>query len=253
MKYVREGRFGPPKTFKTGSVVGTYPKPMLVIQFDPGGLEIIRDQNKIKWMTIDELKAFIVSKATPSTDITAVDLAFKPAFDLVTNYVPAQNKVSFEGIVAVANMLREHNPFKTIVIDTVTGLSESIWQHQAVVNAAALADPRKWAGNIGMKVSQLIDWFTGLPCNSVFIFHSEIDKNELTGEIRIIPSVYSKLRDFLGGKFSQFVYQEGDGTQVRVKPFGNIKGIGCRWPAFTNELIGSDFNSIYGKEPDVYK
>src|SRR6187200_3299525 len=114
MKYIREGRFGAPKTFKTGSVVGTYPRPMLVIQFDPGGLEIIRDQTKIKWMSIEELKTFIVSKAAPSTDITAVDLSFKPAFDLVTNYVPAQNKVSFEGIVAVANMLREHNPFKTI-------------------------------------------------------------------------------------------------------------------------------------------
>jgi hypothetical protein len=41
MKYIREGRMGPPKSFKTGAVLGTYPKPLLCLEFDESGGDII--------------------------------------------------------------------------------------------------------------------------------------------------------------------------------------------------------------------
>jgi hypothetical protein len=47
-KLIRELRWGPPKSFKTGAVTGTYPKPMLYLGFDVDGLSVIPSKNAIK-------------------------------------------------------------------------------------------------------------------------------------------------------------------------------------------------------------
>lgn len=41
MKQIREIRWGPPKSFKTGAVAGTYPKPLLYFGFEEAGLDVI--------------------------------------------------------------------------------------------------------------------------------------------------------------------------------------------------------------------
>jgi hypothetical protein len=40
-------------------------------------------------------------------------------------------------------------PFKTVVIDPITRLSDIIYGHIAATQAAQMADPRKWAASIG--------------------------------------------------------------------------------------------------------
>lgn len=259
MKYIREGRFGPPKCWKTGAVCSTYPTPMLVFEYEPGGLEIVRNR-KIRYVNITELKTMLVEGAPlPVEEIIALDLCFRPVGIMDASYTPAKDTQSFDNTIAAINAIAQCKklPFKTIVVDTVTGLSDAIWSHQAVNNAAALVDARKWAGNIGMKVKQIIDFLT-MPqnqCNVVFILHTEVNKDETTGKVTEQPMVYSKLRDYIGAKFSQFFYQhlEAGKPIIRAKGFDLVAGIGARWPDFKNEKIEPTFKGIYGAEPDVFQ
>ncbi len=249
MKLIREGRFGPPKSFKTGAVVGTYPQPLLCLEYDHDGLSIIRDP--VTMVTPEKLMIDLIDKIPP-IGITGVDMTNLNKAVLSEIYVPRPDTQTFPKTVQVINALVKSCPFKTIVIDTVTGLSDCIYGHQSAVNASALADARKWAGNIGMKVKQVIDTTCQINANVVVIFHSDTEKNELTGEIRELPMVYSKLREFLGAMFSQFFYATPD-FKVKTKAFQNVKGIGCRWPMNLPDTCGPLFNDIYGKEVDVLK
>lgn len=254
MKHLHEGRFGAPKTWKTGAVLSSYPKPLLLLDYDKGGYDIVRN---IEHKVIKANDPY----PSPLPPITVIDLSFTPTVDFNTNYVPVSDKNAFEDTSTALKKLRalpvDAFPFKTVVLDPVTELSEAIWRHQAVTNSSALADARKWAGNIGMKVQQLIDYINSLPCNTVCIFHTEVIKDEgLTDKVIERPMVYSKLRDHLGGKFTQFFYQEmiAGKPMIRVKGFALVQGIGARWPDFgARELIGPTFNDIYGNEKDVLR
>jgi hypothetical protein len=249
MKYIREARFGAPKCYKTGAILATYPKPMLVLMYDSGGHEIE------KTIPMDVVRTLPVEIKAP---ITVLDLSFKATDDLSTDYTPAKDKDVFDFTVKTINQLRKLTPFpfKTVVVDPVTELSNAIWRHQAVANSSALADPRKWAGNIGMKVQQIIDYIHSLPCNTVHIFHEEVNKDENTKQISRQPMVYSNFRNFVGGKFTQFFHQYTNGrdTKLHVKSFDIVEGIGCRWPDFgQSETCGVNFQDIYGKEKDVFQ
>lgn len=255
MKYIREGRFGPPKCWKTGSVCDTYPKPMLVFEYEAEGLSIVKGYPE----SCEEVSVAQLSSLKPENKLYFLNLVFNPSGAMETTYVPAKDKTTFDTTVSAINELTKLKPlpFKTIVVDTVTGLSDSIWSHQAVTNSAALADPRKWAGNIGMKTSQVIDFLTmpSILAHVVFIFHTEISKDELTQKTSEQPMVYSKLRDSIGRKFSQFFYQGmvGGVPKIRVKSFDLVQGIGSRWPTFTTEFVEPTFDGIYGKEKDVLR
>lgn len=260
-KYIREGRFGAPKTWKTGSILGdekakikSYPQPILVLEFDPGGHEICPDVKPEHVIQFEEFKRRITAKEAPP-NITVVDLSFKAKLAFTDDYAPSKDADSFKQTVESINLLRTFCPFKTILVDPVTELSNSIYRHQAVTNSTALADARKWAGNIGAKVQQVIEYVCALPANVVFLFHTEVVTVEETKKIYEQPMVYSKLRDYVGGKFTQYFYQtmHGGKPKLRTKEFDLVKGIGCRWPKFTEELIDPTFEAIYGKEPDVYK
>jgi hypothetical protein len=258
MKYIREGRFGPPKCWKTGSIVSTYPKPMLVFEYEQGGLEIIKDYSSIKWLPYTE----VMNPPSPIPSITAIDFSFKPEQIMLSTPAPSKDSATFDHTVDAINRMAfqadktKPFPYKTVVFDSVTSLSESILRHISANNAALLVDARKWAGIAGAKVAQVIGYLGSLPCNTVFIFHTETNKDEDTKVISEQPMMYSKLRDSIGKDFSQFFYQGvvGREVKVRVKAFDYVKGIGARWPHFgEQELIGPTFNDIYGMEKDVYK
>lgn len=249
-QYIREGRFGPPKSQKTRMICGTYPKPMLVLEFDQGGMTVDL-KPYFTGAIVEKTTAEVIAMSTAGAElpgITWVNLADNKA-DLTELYVPRPDSLNFPNTVKIINSLKKSCPWKTIVIDTVTGLSDSIYGHQAVTNTAALVDPRKWAGNIGMKVKQVIDVLQTVPAHTVTIFHEETDKNEITSEVRTMAMVYSKLREFLGAMFDQYVQANADSGKpvIRTKSTGLIKGIGLRWPSDLPDPCPADFNSIYGK------
>lgn len=252
-KYIREARFGAPKSQKTRMVTGTYPKPMLVLEYDPGGMTVDLSpgySGPITWVKVDEAIALLKKPTAELPQLVVVDMAGICTTELDVAYSPLKDAQTFPETIKLVNALVRQCPFKTVVLDTITGLSDAIYGHQAVMNTAALADARKWAGNIGMKVKQVIEVTHRINAHTVTIFHEETDKNELTGEIRTFPMMYSKVREMVAALFDQFVQatEVGGKPVIITKASGLVKGIGMRWPSGLPEKCPADFQSIYGKE-----
>lgn len=253
-KYIREGRFGRPKSFKTGAVVGTYPRPLLVIEYDPGGWEVVT--SPVVTIVEKDLAAICAKKSEELPPITGIDLAALCQADLKMDFVPTRDSAPLQATINIINELKKHCPFKTVVLDPITGLSEAILSHISATSQASLADPRKWASMAGSKVKQVISTLNTLPCHTVVLFHDELDKNEITGEVNSLPAMHSKIRGIVGAVFSQWLYSTKDiiGGVVQPvvyttdQPLKNVKGIGCRWPANLPPICKPTFMDIYGKE-----
>lgn len=264
-KLIREGRFGPPKTFKTGSVVGTYPRPLLLLNCDEEGYTIFpRRDEKIRKDFIpfevfyedlafakpDDFDTFCKKPMSEQAPVTVLDVVDMVKQRLMTSfYVPIANSGPLENFVKSVNKLIQVGcPWKTIVVDSITGLNEIVLNHVASVNQAALADPRKWAPMAGNKVAQMIGVLTSTPAHFVAIFHESYRENEKAQDFRTSPLVHSQVRDRIGGLFSQWFYQikENGKPKIRTTDFGLVKGIGARWPLNLPEVCGPTFREIYG-------
>src|SRR5580658_9439546 len=57
-KPIRELRMGPPKCWKTGGVLETYPLPLLCFQFDQDGSDVVTKRRVLK-IKPDELKSLL--------------------------------------------------------------------------------------------------------------------------------------------------------------------------------------------------
>lgn len=262
-KLIREGRFGPPKTFKTGAVVGTYPRPLLVLEMDAGGLDVIPatphkaataikidiEQKDVVFCTPDKFSEWSSKPTTEQPQVLCLDLTSAARNQITLDIKPLKNPTTFPMIVTAINALLSGKcPWKTVVLDNTTSLSDAIYGYFASANEGIFADARKWAPAIGDKVKYILMECCKLPCHFVAIMHEDTDKNETTGEIRTEPMIYSKYRQIVGGGLSQFFYQCKRGGQPKILTNDNgfIKGLGPRWPELPNEC-GVTFNDIYGE------
>ena len=249
-KWIREGRMGPPMSYKTGAVVETYPKPMLVLEFDTGGLDVIKQP--IVTIHPKELAAMCKKEQAGLPPITAVD------FSSLSNTPFSLEIKSYDNITAlnfldVVNCLVINGcPWKTVVLDHITGLVKAFVGHIGVTDSKAMDDARKWAHMAGVLSERAIMVVQGLQAHTVFLMHVETEKNEVTGEIITEPMMPSKFRMRLPGLFSQFFYAtiEGGVAIVYAQPTGFIKGLGMRKPDQAAAKMKADFRSIYGTDYD---
>ncbi|MDE2097265.1 MAG: hypothetical protein KGL39_08490 [Patescibacteria group bacterium] len=269
MKLIRELRWGPPKSFKTGAVVGTYPKPLLYFGFDVDGLSVIPSSKQPKvdgTIPFDivyedivqcqpgQLGQFVTKTEQPkvlSVDYTSV----RPRL-LTLEYNPSKSQEALQkfqdpssgdfnklaGLTAL--------PWKTVVLDGVTGYMEVVLSHFSSLAPGRMADARDWAFQVGQMVKRVMTSITMLPCHVVVLMHDEMDKNELNQMVGVNPYVYGReVRAIGGGFFSQYFHTKKSGTKpvIEAVDSGYVRGIGARWPVLTGETA-PDFKSIYGKE-----
>lgn len=261
MKLIRELRMGSSKQYKTGAVVSTYPKPLLVLEFDQEGLDIIKEP--IIPVKPEEIESLCKkTKEELGNKIYALDFCDTQVKVMTEIYQPAGAEKPFKQFVSTVNTLVKTpgngaSPWATVVLDSISGLSDTILAHVASTSNSSLASALKWAPMIGQKLHQCMGVMTGLPCHVVFICHSTSPAtNETTQEVTIVPIVPSQwMRDRIGSLVSQFFYQiiEGKVAKVFTRNQGYVKGIGCRWPDGLEDKVGADFNSIYGKVLGVTK
>src|SRR5438093_4057320 len=130
MKLIRELRMGPPKTWKTGSVVTSYPKPMLVFEGDEGGLDVV--QQSIEWIapstdTTNTLEQYCVVKREELRPITAIQFNVKDIPRLDDLWKPTGDPKSFVNFnKTVNNLFLKGCPWKTVVIDPVTVVQDMV-------------------------------------------------------------------------------------------------------------------------------
>ena len=245
-KLIREGRFGPPKAFKTGAVVGTYPKPMLVLNFDAGGLDVL--QVPVVYIEPTQLKEYGLKPKAQLPPILAVNFWDKGIVPLNAMFGTYGSPVAYNTFVDCVNIIGASCPWTTVVVDPLTALVEKALGQLAISNSKSLEDARKWAPFIGTKVFQAAQSICTLPCHTVCIMHSDIEKDELTGLVGTYPIIPSKLRAVIGKLFSQYFYatMEGGKPMVYTTDRGYVKGIGARWPHGLPPVCGPTFREIYG-------
>jgi len=260
-KLIREIRMGPSKTYKTGSIVSTYPNPKLVLEGDEGGLDVV--QQAIDWVlpstaTTNQLETRCILKREALPPITAVQFNVKAQPRLDDLWRPTGDKKSFEDFNKTVNTLfLKGCPWKTVIIDPVTVVQDMVLASFAETNSAKMEDARKWAGAVGEKVKRILATMFTLPCHVVVIMHTakltirDPKTNEVTSETQE-PVIYGKIRDFIGSLPSQFFYHDSQviggiaKAFIQTMPDGRVKGIGARWPAGLPMKCNADFNSIYG-------
>ena len=266
MKYIRELRMGPPKSGKTVAVIGTYPKPMLVFQFDSGGTDVIPSSpvkpsdsilaldvvhSDIKRIKPEELDAMCKLKTEDLPKVTLIDFTESAKKLMLDSFSPLADSKPYNAFYKAVNSLVNIGcPWKTFVLDSTTSLCDSLMSFVAEKQNSWLTDARKWSPAVGGKILQHVAVVTNLPIHCVFIAHSHMEKNELNGEITIIPLGPNRFSEQIGSLVSQYFYatNESGKLQVYTRPKGNVKAIGCRWPSDLPTVCGADFKSIYGKE-----
>ena len=245
-KLIREGRYGPPKCWKTGAIVSTYPRPLLCFEFDEGGMDVYKESTYI--VRPKDFDTLMTMEKLPC-DVVVVDMCDATIRQATEKYEVLANKEGFSLFTNCVNTLIKHKggPFKTVVVDPITQLNEVILGHFAASNPAAMNDPRKWASSCGMKVQQTIAVLNQLPCHTVYIMHSMMEKNELTGTIIEVPMIPGRIRDRVGGILSQFFYacKENSKPVIYTSDKGFAKGIGARWPDNLPNPCGPTYKEIY--------
>ncbi len=241
---------GPPFSYKTGAVVETYPKPMLVLEFDPSGLDVVKQP--IERIQPSAISDYCRKKQQELPPVLAIE------FPTVEKKTLSLEMKSYSAITAnvildvVNNLVVVGCPWKTVVVDPITGLTSAFIGYIGVNDSKAMDDARKWAFMVGVLIERVIIVVQGLSCHSVFLIHCQTEKNEVTGEIITEPMVPSSFRQRLPGIFSQFFYAtiENGVAMVYAQPTGFIKGLGMRKPGQAEMKMKADFRSIYGTDYD---
>lgn len=266
MKYIRELRAGRTKTWKTGATVGTYPKPMLCLMFDQSGLDIIpTTANPL--MPMDIVAGDIVY-ASPGTLGAELAKGTHPKVLAINYFQGRKNPLELEVRACVPDesmfmhfvkdidslfKVKDAVPYKTVVLDSVTGLQDLVFSFISSKNAGMLGDARQWAFQLGQKVKNTIAALTCLNAHIVVIMHTEIIKDENKGTVDELPSVYSGFRNEVGAYFSQFFYAmiKDSKPMVSTVDTGFMKGLGMRWPIGLPGVSAPTFKDLYGKEPGL--
>ena len=263
-KLIREGRFGPPKSFKTGSIVGSYPKPMLVLSLDQGGVDIIPSkgasvganqfklditQEDIVTIKPEGIVNYINKPMSEQPKVLNIDFASSSVAEISLTFEPLRDNQSFPKLIATVNMiLKSKCPWKTVLWDNLTRTSEFIHSYMAVENPNMLKDARQWAYGIGQKIGGINSQFVKLPCHYIVLMHETTEKNETTGSVVTEPMIFSQYRNVIGGVMSSFFHQMKSGGKpvLDTSDNGYIKGIGQRWPSNLPNPCGPLFTDIYG-------
>lgn len=252
---VRELRFGRPKTRKTASIVESYPTPMLVLNLEMDGLSVVKNR-KVKTVTSDEYRAMLKLPPEHLPEVTAIDYIYSKQKKLNSGSSISYESTTFERFANDANLLFDSCPFKTVVLDSLTGLNEVAIGLIGAKNPAALKDARHWAGQAGAKIREVVSCLYALPCQAVVVIaHEQVTENETTKEVRVLPNMVSGVKEILGALASHYIYATTDGMDVKTgfpkpivytQPSGLVKGLGMRTGGNGKAICGPTFGEIYG-------
>ena len=122
------------------------------------------------------------------------------------------------------------NPPATVALDSFTTFTDLLMSHVSKMLGKTnhLLDRGDWQ-QVTIRLMNFINQFTSLSCNTVLVAHSDYEKDDVTGIVRIAPLTIGKLKWRLGMYFSEVYYCE---------VFQDAKGGGRKYVWYT----GSDSN-----------
>lgn len=251
---IRELCFGPGKTGKTKSHVETYPKPMLVLNTELGGLASVKSI-PVQSLNSKDLPALLAKPTAELPPVVAIDYIYRSGGQISLTVAPSYNKDNLTRLITDLNLVSRNCPFNSVMLDHLTGLSESCVGLIGCDAPAFMADSRKWAGAAGAKAQEVVGFMLGLPCPCVVIIaHETTTTDEKANITTTTPMVVGSLKGRLSAMCEQVFYSDTmqvDGKLkyiLRTVPFGVVKGLGHKglrddMPA----VCGQSFKEIYGE------
>lgn len=253
-KYIRELRFGKPKTWKTSSVVGTYPTPICLLNWDKDGYTSVVGRKMAK-LTSDEFRKAIADKSFVWTtnEVWILDYAHQDKPRIATDQFKNQTQVPLQRFISDVNAMFDNCPFKTVVLDSTTLLNTGVMEFVLQLNSVKMPTLPLWGQILG-KLEEIIGCMCSLPCHVVLISHEDAEKDELTSEITLWPMFTGQMKRKAGMQVSQYLYATtettGDGKTkgvIYTQPRGLIRGLGMRFPQGRPAVCEPTFEGVYGK------
>lgn len=96
-------------------------------------------------------------------------------------------------------------PFRTLVLDTMSRLSEHLQFYQLKLHKHAYMSQRDW-GVFYINIAAFVNGLLGLPCNVIVCCHDTIWEDDATHEVNVSPAVPGKMSGQLAGFFAEVYY-----------------------------------------------
>lgn len=256
---VRELRFGKPKKGKTKNVVESYPKPMLVLNFDMGGLDSVRSV-PVTYVKRTALKELLAKKREELPPVVAIDCIYGASRRISSAIKEKWSGQIMQDTISDLNTIifdTPNMPFRSLVIDSLTGLNDAAIGFVGDLNSKLMEDPRNWGGAASAKIKEIVNAVnsSAIEC-VVFLAHEQTSTDEVTEISETTPMVSGKYRQKIGADFSQFFYADTESSVdgklnyiVRAIPTGLVKSVGVRTSDTMPAKCGPRYKDIYGVEP----
>jgi hypothetical protein len=234
VKLLLLGSSGAGKTVNTM----TFPKPIHVFDFDnkiSSAVKFYQEQKEV----LDQISVAQYGKMPIKGD---AKVGRKPRM--------AQFNEDLQKIYDLQNA-KKPLPFKTIVLDTITTLTDSILEDYRYVSQLAIKRPnpdQNSQSDYGLLINHFKQYVTGLlalDCNVVFIGHTQLMKDEASGSITNEILMPGSLGPKLGIYFEEvyFAKTNGQGQHVwQTKP--DNKTTFCRTQRKLNAEIPANYEEL---------
>jgi hypothetical protein len=167
----------------------TFPKPMLVLAFDPYGKET------------PYLKRGVVAEGEDDLGTRFQDVLSKKSGSLlirIEHYIdvdPTAPEAYRRFLTRLTRLSRDVERYQTVVLDSVTFMELAARKMNQYVLNPNSKEPRQWfAGATDTLEEVLMLRFGALPCNVVVLAHIDEDKDEVNGTYVRNPSAPGRLR-----------------------------------------------------------
>ena len=236
-----------PKTGKTVSAC-TFPKPMLVLDFDRGFESVKHAKNKDKLLVVPDWKDITVVTfyKKQSADLTFKTWQLvkggasgpppeyaKDALNVITQYNNLMKELAVDGCITIDGT--KIGPFKTLIIDPLTTFFR-LWK-ECILYANSIPELRRGdyltlEGTLANQFIPNLKSLADLVPNIICLNHEDFDQSEdgtLTGEYPVGPTknLGKNLSEFFDEVWRMEIAQDGTYTW-RTRIHGLFRGAGSR-------------------------
>lgn len=204
--YIHVVDYGPPGSGKS-TFAATFPKPMIVLAFDPLGKEgpylkrgIVSPEMEGEF---GQPVVVVESKKNPGKTLIQVEYFHDTEVEADGRYKPTAYRQYLSRFPSLYQEIKE-GKWLTLVVDTLTFMELSARKLSQYDLDKASREPRRWfAAATDMLEEAVMCRLGGLRCNVVILAHVDTDKDEVAGRMVSNPSAPGRLRQRLGGGYPE--------------------------------------------------
>ena len=201
----------------------TFPKPMLVLFFDPLGKDMpYHKRHPLENVTpkVGQIQEVAIGDViVPIRDIKRQDGVIR--LEYYHSESPYHPNAHSRFMARMSVLHNEYDVWKTLVVDSTTFVElEARKWHQYELNPSA-KDARQWYGGSKELLEEMLMMrFASLPMNVLVLTHIDEDKDELYGEIVRNPALPGKLGKRMASAFGEhyrmYCVRNEEGKLVRL-------------------------------------